>query len=148
MPTDGRRSTGRRRWADVVIIIASAYALSAATWVPSEWVSGGDVPGAGAPATEWLWAAYMIGGVLGFASLFISLERPTVARVVAAVGGLAVLGGFFVLRGRAVPALVSLGVTGVALLVAGVFMRGAPAPDQDQAPDQGQTQGPRTRPTS
>lgn len=145
MPADGS-GTGRRWWADVVVIIASAYALSAATWVPSEWISGGDVRDAGAPATEWLWAAYMIGGVLGFASLFISLEGPTIARVVAAVGGLAILSGFLVVRGLTVPAFVSLGVTGVALLVAGLFLRASPGRGQGRRP--GQAQGRRTGPTS
>lgn len=119
----------RRRWAVVVVIIASVYAFAAAIWFPPEVISGGGSREVRSEA--WLWAAYALGGVLGLVGVFVALRWPALARGVVAVAGLLVLSGFFALRQITPLALVSLGLTGLALLVAAPFVGPMPTPEEE-----------------
>lgn len=129
--TTNRDRLKRRRWADVVVIAAAVYALLAAFW-PMEMVSGGGGREVGSQGG--LWIAYTAGGVLGLLAVFIAGRAPGLAKALVAAGGVAVLLGFFALTELAPLALVSLGVTGLALLGAAAFVGPMPSPEDEGRP--------------
>lgn len=124
-----RAGMRRHRWADVVVIIASVYSFAAAIWSPPELFSGGG--GWEVRQEAWLWGAYALGGVLGITGIFVALRWPNLARVLVAVAGLVVLSGFFALHTVTTLALLSLGLTGLALLVSAAFMGRMPTPEEE-----------------
>lgn len=124
-----RKEHRRHRWADVVVIVAAIYAIAAATWFPPEMISGGDST---AVADEgWNWISYAVGGALGVMGLFLALKWSVVGKVSVGLGGLAVLAGFLTLRAFTPLAILSLGGTGLALLLAAPFVGPMPTPEQE-----------------
>jgi hypothetical protein len=123
----------RRLWADVLLIVASVYALGAAIWVPPEIVSGGaeevSVPG-------WLQGAYALAGIIGIAALFIAHRWRVIARLLVPIAGLVLLAGFFALREITVLSVVSLGLPALAMLVAAGFVGPMPTPEEEGKPRQ------------
>lgn len=120
----------RRRWANVVVILASAYALAAATHAsPPESVASlaRDL----VAAQGWLWGAYALGGICGFAAVFGSVRWPRLGRPLALAAGLLVLSGFLAVEELTPLTLLSIGLTGVALLAAGIFMGPMPGPEEE-----------------
>ncbi len=119
----------RRRWADVVVIVASLYSFMSSFWAPLELLTGG---GGGEVADEQaLWWTYALGGLLGFGALALSRRNPAFAKALTAAAGLAVLAGFFTLDNLTPFATVSIGVTGVALLAASPFVGPMPTPEDE-----------------
>jgi len=124
------RGTARRhRWADIVLIVASVYAVLAAMWSPLELLSGGG--GGEVRSSELLWVSYALGGALGLAAVFLARRSAGVAKVLAGLGGLAVLSGFLSLGEITLLALLSLGLTGVAMLVSAPFVGPMPSPEEE-----------------
>jgi hypothetical protein len=129
-----RRSRARRyRRTNVVVLAISVYALAASIWVPPELMAEG--PRATVLNPMWLrWGAYGAGGVSGLAAVFLSVRYPGLGRVLTLVAGVLLLSGFLALA-RATPlAVASLGLTGLALVVASGFMGPMPTPEQEGMP--------------
>jgi hypothetical protein len=120
----------RRRWADVLIIVASVYALLAVVWSPPELYSGGDAAEIG--STDWLIASYTIGAVLGLGALLAGQKWTVLGRILAGVAGLVVLSGLLSFRELTALGLLSMGGTGLALLIAAPFMGPMPAPFEEK----------------
>lgn len=121
----------RRRWADIVVIIASAYALSAASWFPPELAEGGVNEAVRFPA--WLWMAYLAAGLLGFAGVFAASRWTALGKGLVALAGLIMLGSFLTMARITTLAVLSIGGTGLALLVAAVFVGPMPSPREERA---------------
>jgi hypothetical protein len=121
----------RRRWADIVVIAASAYALAAATQMPLE-LATGDVDTA-VRFQLWLPVAYAVGGLLGIVSVFIALRRPPLARLVLAAGALFLVSGLFTLQRFALLPVLSLGLPAAAMLLALPFLGPMPRPEEEAA---------------
>jgi peptidoglycan/LPS O-acetylase OafA/YrhL len=126
---DSRAQKVRRRWADVVVIIAAVYVFFAAIWSPPELISRGD---AGAVAdTTWLYIAYAAGGALAFAGLFVAQRWIGLGRALIGVAGIVVLSAFLALREITLLAVLSIGVSGVALIAAAPFAGPMPSPEEE-----------------
>jgi hypothetical protein len=121
----------RRRWADIVVIASSAYAIAVATQVPLE-LATGDVEEAVRFAL-WLPTAYALGGVLGMASIFLALRWPRAARVVLIAAALLLGSGLLALQRFALLPVLSLGLPAVAMLAASPFMGAMPRPEEEAA---------------
>jgi len=117
------------RWANVAVLVVSAYALAASQWgVPEHTLR--DPPGS-ILVERWLWLAYLLSGILGFASVFTAIWRRWLGRVLAGLGGVVALSGFLALREFTLLALISLGVVAATLLAAAIFMGPMPTPEQE-----------------
>lgn len=127
--TTRRKKAKHRRWADVVVIVASLYSILSAGWAPLELLRGGG--GSEVGQSQGLWWAYALGGILGLAALAASRRWPPLAKGLAAAGGIAVLAGFFALERLTPFAAFSLGGTGLALLLAAPFVGPMPAPEEE-----------------
>ena len=120
----------RRRWADVVVIVASLYSFMSAMWAPLELLTGGA--GREVAETQGLWWSYAVGGVLGLAALFFAHRGMSgIAKGLTAAAGLAVLAGFVTLDDLTLFAALSIGVTGIALLAAAPFVGPMPSPEDE-----------------
>jgi hypothetical protein len=124
-------SAVRRRWADIVVIAASAYAIAAATQMPLE-LATADVDEAVRFAL-WLPTAYALGGALGMASIFVALRWPGPARVVLVIAALLLISGLLALERFALLPVLSLGLPAVAMLAAAPFMGTMPRPEEEAA---------------
>ena len=119
----------RRRWADVVVIVASVYSILSAGWAPLELLDGGR--GTEVAESQGLWWSYALGGALGLIALWVSRRSPALAKGLTAAAGLAVLAGFFTLRDLTPFAAISIGGTGLALLAASFFVGPMPTPEDE-----------------
>lgn len=119
----------RRRWADVVVIVASMYALLSAGWAPLELLDSGE--GYEVSNSAGLWWVYALGGALGIAALATARRWTGLAKGLAAAGGIAILAGFLMLDRVTVFAALSLGGTGLALLGAAPFVGPMPTPEEE-----------------
>ena len=131
MPPDPRmdRETDFRvrRWANVIVLVASAYAL-AGSWLssPEVMVDTGEVAVDG-----WLWGVYVGAGLAGFTAVFSAVRWPFLGKVLTALAGLTVLMGFFALRRVTLFAALSLGLTAAAFFLATGFMGAMPTPEEE-----------------
>lgn len=124
----GAARAKRTRWADVVVLVAGVYAF-AGSWMSSpEAMTGGSGDVA---SDSWLWIAYLAGGLGGIAAFFLAIKHPGAARGLAAAAGLVVLSGFAALREVSVLAILSLGLTGLALLAAAPLLGPMPTPEDE-----------------
>ena len=128
MPTL-RERLRRQRWADVVVIVSAVYLLLAAAWAPLELVSGGG--GWEVENPLWLMATYAIAGSLGLAGLFLTTRATSLGRIVIAAAGVLALSGLGSLERITLLAMFSLGIPGLALLMASVFAGQMPTPEQE-----------------
>ena len=127
----GRSGTlKRRRWADILALVASAYALSAAAWFPPELVAGGTNNAVEAPA--WLWIAYATAGILGFIGVFAASKSAVLGKVLVAAAGLIMLASFVAMASVTTLAVLSIGGTGLALLIAAAFVGPMPSPREEK----------------
>lgn len=118
-----------RRWIDVALIVVSVYALLAAVWTPPEIWSGGSADEVA--STGGMLLTYTLGGLLGLAGFFLVHWNRTLGRILAFIGGLVILSGFLALSEVTLLAAISLGVTGLVMLVAGVLMGPMPTPEDE-----------------
>ena len=119
----------RRRWADVVLIVASLYAFMSSFWAPLELLTGGG--GNEVADDQALWWTYALGGVLGLAALAFATRFPVLSKALTAAAGVAVLAGFFMLDNLTPFATISIGLTGLALLAASPFVGPMPSPEDE-----------------
>lgn len=118
-----------RRWADIVVIVASLYSILSAGWAPLELIMGGD--GREVSDSQGLWWSYALGGILGLIALALSRRNPPLAKGLTAAAGLAVLAGFLTLDELTPFAALSIGGTGAALLIASIFVGPMPSPEDE-----------------
>ena len=125
----------RRRWADIVVLVAAAYALSAAAWFPPELAAGGTNEAVAAPA--WLWIAYASAGILGFIGVFAASKSVVLGKILVAAAGLIMLGSFLTMASVTTLAVLSIGGTGLALLIGAAFVGPMPSPREERAAQPG-----------
>ena len=120
----GRR---KRRWADIVAIIASVTALGNAMWGPLIFSTTSTRvttdQGAG-----YNWFAFGVGGILGVLGLIVAQKRPMPGRIALAIGGLLLIAVPFVYENRALLPIATSMVLGIAMLVSSFFLGPMPAP--------------------
>lgn len=125
---DRRTDAKRRRWADVVMIVAGLYVFLAAIWSP---------PGLGPePATQaadhgiWWWA-HAIGGFLALASVPVAQKNVLVARILAGVAGVVLLAGMLAFDAIGWLPIRMLGIPAVLILIATPFLGPMPSPEEE-----------------
>ncbi len=112
----------RRRWADVVVIAASCFAIGWAIWMPPQIE--------GAAHATW-WTAHGVGGALGLVSLVVVMRSLMIGRVVLAAGGIALLFGLTAFETFRWHAIVFLLLPGLAMLAAVPFFGPMPTPEEE-----------------
>jgi hypothetical protein len=119
----------RRRWADVVVIVAALYVVFAAVWAP---------PGLGpaeaqADATDhglWWWA-HAVGGLLAILSVPMAHKNVLVARIMAGLGGAVILLGLRSFDTIGWLAIRTLLIPGILILAAMPFLGPMPTPEEE-----------------
>jgi hypothetical protein len=117
----------RRKWADIVAIVASVTALGNAMWGPLIFgTRSSSVPTD--PGAGYNWLAFGLGGALGLLGLIVAQKRPLPGRVALALGGalLVVVPLFY--ENRAMLPIVTSVVLGLAMLLSSFFLGPMPAP--------------------
>jgi hypothetical protein len=126
---DRQTAAKRRRWADVVIILASLYAVLAATFAPA----GLGSPPAVAEAADhgmWWWA-HAIGGTLALSSVFVAMKSVALARLLAGAGAVVLLGGVGAFGGINWLAIRTLVIPALLILAATPFLGPMPSPEEE-----------------
>lgn len=125
-----------RRRASIVILIASAFALTALAWFTPDVASTGESGRNMTPRYDgWVVAARTLAGVFGLAALLVARRAPMIARGMVAMAGLSLLAVLVVaLREVTVLALIAVGVPGFALLIAAPYMGPFPRSEAEAAP--------------
>lgn len=126
---DRRTAAKRRRWADVVVIVAALYAFLAAIWAPPG--LGPAEAAADAPDHGGWWWAHAIGGSLALASVFVALRSVVLARVLAGAGGLVLLAGLLAFDNIGWLAFRTLILPAVLILLATPFLGPMPTPEEE-----------------
>lgn len=124
----------RRRWADIVVIVAAVYMFGAAFW-PIELVSGGGAWEVANPVG--LAGTYAAAGILGLGGLFMTVKSPLIGRVLVGIGGAVALYGLTTLDHLTTFALISFGGSGLLMLIAAPFVGEMPTPEQEGKPREG-----------
>ncbi|HET9986579.1 MAG TPA: hypothetical protein VFQ38_23580 [Longimicrobiales bacterium] len=120
----------RRRWADLVVIVAGVYAIATTAWSPAEFFSGGTSHEV-ARETNWVFAAHVAGGGLALLGLAVAFRDTTVARVLVALGGLLYLSTLLTLVQFPLGAVLSIVVPSLMMLAAAPFVGPMPSPEEE-----------------
>jgi hypothetical protein len=127
---DRRTEAKRRRWADVVVIVAALYVFLAAIWSP-------PAIGPGEAAEQayhgWWWWAHAMGGFLALLSVPLAMKQPLLAKGLAGLAGLIMLAGLFAFGGLTWLSVRALGIPGLAVLLAAPFIGPMPSPEEEGA---------------
>jgi hypothetical protein len=124
-----RREARGYRWTNVVVLVVSVYLLASSVWSTPEMMEEGVQPRLLDP--RWLTAAYVGGGLAGLLAVALSLKSRPVGRGLTALGGVLILSGFLAMRELTPLAIVSMGLSGLALLAASFFMGPMPTPEDE-----------------
>jgi peptidoglycan/LPS O-acetylase OafA/YrhL len=127
---DRRTEMRRRRWADVVMIVAALYAFLAAIWAPPG--LGPAEAAADAPDHGTWWWAHAIGGSLALASVFVALRSTILARILGGLGGLVLLAGLLAFDGIGWLAIRTLVIPAVLILLATPFIGPMPTRAEEE----------------
>jgi MFS family permease len=119
----------KRRWADIVAIIASVTALGNAMWGPLIFSTTSTQVTADQGA-GYNWFAFGVGGILGVLGLIVAQKRPVPGRIALAIGGALLIAVPFVYENRALLPIATSVILGVAMLVSSLFLGPMPAPRQ------------------
>lgn len=119
----------RRRWADVVVILAGIFVFAFAIWFPP--VGEAEQAGEGVRDEGAWWWVHAIGGALAVASLFVTFKSARAAKLMVGAAGLILLGGLLVFRQLGWVSLVTVGLPGVLLLIAAPFVGPMPTPEEE-----------------
>jgi hypothetical protein len=126
---DRRADAKRRRWADVVVILAALYVFLAAVWAPP----GLGPAEAGAESSDhglWWWA-HAIGGGLALFAVPVAMKNVLVARIMAGAGGLVLLVGLTAFDTIGWLAIRTLLIPAVLILIATPFLGPMPTPEEE-----------------
>jgi peptidoglycan/LPS O-acetylase OafA/YrhL len=118
----------RRKWADIVAMLAAVIALGNAMWGPIIFPTMmQDLP-QGDPGIGYNWLAFGVGGILGLVGVIVAQKWPRPARVPLVLGGLMLIAVPFAYRRQhPVPITVSV-VLGLAMIGAAPFVGPMPPP--------------------
>jgi hypothetical protein len=123
----------RRRWADVVVIVAAVYAIATTAWSPAEFFSGGTSHEV-AKETSWVFTAHVVGGGIALLGLFVAFRSTTAARVLVAFGGLLYLTTLLTLIEFPLGQVLSVVVPSLMMLAAAPFVGPMPTPEEEGHP--------------
>jgi hypothetical protein len=93
-------SPARRRWADLVAIVAAVVSLANAMWGPLIFSTMQRSQPQGDPGVGYNWSAFGIGGLLALLGVFLAERRTTLARVALVLAGLMLIAVPFAYRDR------------------------------------------------
>jgi hypothetical protein len=130
--TDRRTRARRRRWADVVVIVAALYAILAAVWAPP--ALGPAEAAAEAPRHGLWWWAHAVGGSLAISSIFVAMKSVIAARILAAAGALVLLAGLTAFGSITWLAVRMLVIPAILILAATPFIGPLPTPEEEGVP--------------
>ena len=125
----GRQQARRYRWTNVVVLIASVYLLASSVWTTPEVAEQGVSSSVLDP--RWLTAAYVLGGLAGITAIGLSLKSRLLGRALVALGGVIVLTGFLAMRQATPLAVLSMGLSALALLGSALFLGPMPTPEDE-----------------
>jgi hypothetical protein len=118
MESANRASDARRRhWADLLAIVAGAWAFGQALWGPTVFTSEAIDRGVGPN-----WVAFGVGGLLAIGSVFLAQRYTRPARIILGLAGLMLVLVPFAYRYAIWPPIVSSVVSGLAMLAAAPFI--------------------------
>lgn len=120
-----QRGPRARTRAGFVVVLASVWALASIMWMPPELVTEGGGTSM-VQSLPLLVAVYGAGGVLGLGGLGVAQRWPGPGRLMVGAGGLVLLIGFLAFRDYSPAAVLSVGLSAVALLVAAPFVGDVP----------------------
>jgi hypothetical protein len=126
---DRRTEAKRRRWADVVIIVAGLYVWLAAIWAPPA-IGPREAAVEAAQHGTWWWV-HAIGGSLALASVFVAMKSVLLARVMAGVAGIVLLAGLLAFDHIGWLAVRALVIPAVLILLATPFLGPMPTPEEE-----------------
>jgi hypothetical protein len=124
-----RTAAKRRRWADVVIIIAALYVFLAAVWAPPGLGPREAMADAGDHGLWW-WA-HAVGGFLALFAVPVAMKNVLVARIMAGVGGVVLLAGLLAFDTIGWLAVRTLLIPAVLILAATPFLGPMPSPEEE-----------------
>jgi hypothetical protein len=127
---DRRTEAKRRRWADVVVIVAALYVFLAAIWSPP---ALGPAEAAEQAYHGWWWWAHAAGGFLALLSVPLATRQPMLGKGLAGLAGVIMLAGLFAFSGLTWLSIRALGIPGLAVLMAAPFMGPMPSPEEEGA---------------
>jgi hypothetical protein len=125
---DRRTEAKRRRWADVVLIVAGLFVFLAAIWSPPG--LGPDEATRQADHGIW-WYATAIGGFLTLAAVVVAQKVPIAGRIMAGVAGVVLIAGMFAFAEINWVAIRMLAIPGLLILVAAPFVGPMPSPEEE-----------------
>lgn len=122
----------RRRWADVVLIVAGLYVFFAAVWAPP--ALGPEAADAEAADHGLWWVAHALGGALALLSVPVALKNVALARIMAGAAGLVLIGGLLAFHSIGWLAVRALLIPAILILGAAPFMGPMPTPEDEGQP--------------
>jgi hypothetical protein len=121
-------SPARRRWADLVAIVAAVVSLANAMWGPLIFSTMQRSQPQGDPGVGYNWLAFGIGGLLALLGVFLAERRTTLARVALVLAGLMLIAVPFAYNDRdPLPIAVSV-VLGLLMIGVSPFIGPMPPP--------------------
>jgi hypothetical protein len=118
----------RRKWADIVAILAAVIALGNAMWGPIIFSTMQRSQPQGDPGVGYNWIAFGVGGALALTGVILAQRWPKPAKVALALGGLLLLAVPFAYRDRDLLPIMTSVVLGLAMLGAAPFVGPMPPP--------------------
>jgi hypothetical protein len=124
-----RTEARRRRWADVVLIVAGLYVFLAAVWAPP--AHGPEAAMAEAADHGTWWWVHAIGGFLALFAVPVAMKNVLIARLMAGVAGVVLLAGLLAFDTIGWLAIRSLLIPAVLILMAAPFVGPMPSPEEE-----------------
>jgi peptidoglycan/LPS O-acetylase OafA/YrhL len=121
----------RRRWANVAVVVVSAYSLAAAAQFPVELATPYVRETVRFPV--WIPVVHALAGALGLAAVFTAVRRPGLARLPLVAGGLLLLSGFAAFHQLSLLPVLSLGIPALVMLGIIPFLGPMPRPEEEAA---------------
>lgn len=113
----------RRTWADILVLVASLWAIGEAIWGPALFSQGSQDRGA---STTYVLS--VVAGTLGLLGVGLAQKKAMLGRVLVGLAGVLVLVGPFTYRQLPPLPLAFAVITGVILLGAATFVGPVPPP--------------------
>jgi hypothetical protein len=124
-----RTEAKRRRWADVVLIVAGLYVFLAAVWSPP--AQGPETAMTEATDHGTWWWVLAIGGSLALFAVPVAMKNVLIARLMAGVAAVVLLAGLLAFDTIGWLAIRSLLIPAILILIAAPFMGPMPSPEEE-----------------
>lgn len=126
---DGREEAERRRWADIVVIVAGVYAFLMAVFGPR--LAGPARAAEVVAAPGGLWVGTGIAGILAIAGVILALRWTLLARMLTGTAGIVLIATLFAFERVGWLGVVTLALPALALLVATPLVGPMPSPEEE-----------------